>query len=84
MTNFKDKETVLIKCHICGGTMKLLKTSLPFKVYPTMTVIINNLPVIQCECCNAYIIDDPILKRVDEILDSVNADANLEVIEYYE
>ncbi len=49
-----------------------------------MTVIINNLPVIQCECCSAYTIDDPILKRVDEIMDNVNTDAELEIIEYYE
>ncbi len=64
--------------------MKLLKTSLPFKMYLTMTVIIKNLPVIQCECCSAHIIDDSVLKRVDEILDNVNTDAELEVIRYYE
>jgi YgiT-type zinc finger domain-containing protein len=69
---------------VCGGAMKSIKTGIPFKMCLTMTVIINNLPVIQCESCGAYIFDDLVLKQVDKILDNVNTDAQLEVIGYHE
>ena len=62
--------------------MKAIKTGLPFKMYLTMTVIINNLPVIQCESCSVYMFEDSVLKRLDKILDNANTDAELEVIEY--
>ncbi len=71
-----------MKCHVCGSKFKLAITDLPFKVGETTIVILKDLPVLQCEGCTEYLLDDPVLKRVDEILEKVDASAELEVIKY--
>jgi hypothetical protein len=38
--------------------------------------------VLQCENCGQYLIEDPVLKRVDEILAAVGGAAELEIIRY--
>ncbi|NOZ19883.1 MAG: type II toxin-antitoxin system MqsA family antitoxin [Planctomycetes bacterium] len=71
-----------MKCHICGATMKAAVTALPFKVSETSIVILKELPVLQCEGCSEYLLDDPVMKRVDEILMNADTTAELEVIRY--
>ena len=71
-----------MKCHTCGSKMKSIITNLPFKVNETTIVILKDLPVLQCDSCSEYLLDDPVLKRVDEILEKVDAAAELEVIKY--
>ncbi len=71
-------------CHVCGSAMEPVKTGLPFKMRNDMLVVIKNLPVFQCECCSACLLDDTVLKQVDKILDNVDTDAELEVIRYHE
>ena len=45
-------------------------------------VILKDLPVLQCNNCNEYLLHDPVMKRVDEILEKVDTAAELEVIRY--
>ena len=45
-------------------------------------VILRALPVLQCEGCTQYLIEDPVFARVEEILDRVGDDAELEVIRF--
>jgi len=71
-----------MKCHVCGSKMKSIITDLPFKVNETTIVILKGLPVLQCDSCSEYLLDDPVLKRVDEILEKVDTTAELEVIKY--
>ena len=71
-----------MKCHVCGSTMKSVITDLPFKVHESTIVILKGLPVLQCEGCMEYLLDDPVMQRVDEILDKVDIAAELEVIKY--
>jgi len=71
-----------MKCHVCGSKMKSIIADLPFKVNETTIVILKALPVLQCDSCSEYLLDDPVLKRVDEILEKVDAAAELEVIKY--
>ena len=71
-----------MKCHICGSRLKALITDLPFKISDTTIVILKGLPVLQCENCSEYLLDDPIMGRVEEILDRVDAAAELEIIRY--
>ena len=71
-----------MKCSICGAELKATRTDLPFKVRETSIVILKNLPVIQCENCSEYLIEDAVLRRVDEILAKVNTGAELEIIRY--
>ncbi len=71
-----------MKCHACGSKMKSIITNLPFKVNETTIVILKDLPVLQCDSCSEYLLDDPVLKRVDKIIEKVDAAAELEVIKY--
>jgi hypothetical protein len=62
--------------------MKAMVTDLPFKVSEVTIVILKSLPVLQCDSCSAYLIDDPVMERVEEILKKVDTAAELEVIRY--
>jgi YgiT-type zinc finger domain-containing protein len=79
---FEEKEETFMKCHVCGSNMKSVVTNLPFKVNETTIVILKELPVLQCKNCSEYLLDDPVMKRVDEILEKVDTSAELEVIKY--
>lgn len=59
-----------------------IKTDLPFKVGERTIVILKDLPVLQCENCQEYLIDDPTMKRVEGILSSVRGDSELEVVRF--
>jgi YgiT-type zinc finger domain-containing protein len=78
----EDKEEIFMKCHVCGSNMKSVITNLSFKVNETTIVILKELPVLQCKNCSEYLLDDPVMKRVDEILEKVDTSAELEVIKY--
>jgi YgiT-type zinc finger domain-containing protein len=42
------------------------QTDLPFKVSETTIVIVKALPVLECQRCAEYLLEDPVMKRVDE------------------
>lgn len=73
---------IIMKCHVCGSRMQSIITDLPFKVNVTTIVIMKELPVIQCDSCSEYLLDDPVLERVDAIIEKVDAAAELEIIRY--
>lgn len=79
---FKDEEETLMKCMSCGSTLIPIKTSLPFKVNETAIVILKELPVLQCENCVEYQIDDTVFTRVEELLASVDGATELEIIRF--
>ena len=71
-----------MKCHVCGSEMTRVQTDLPFKVSETTIVIVKALPVLQCESCGEYLLEDPVLQRVDAILEGADGRAELEVFRY--
>jgi YgiT-type zinc finger domain-containing protein len=71
-----------MKCSVCGSTLNLLITDLPFKVSDQTIVILKGLPVLQCNNCSEYVLDDSVMRRVEDILDRVDAAAELEIIRY--
>ena len=71
-----------MKCHLCGSKLEPLITDLPFKISDTTIVILKGMPILQCENCGEYLIDDSVMSRVEEILEKVSADAELEIIRY--
>jgi len=71
-----------MKCHMCGSKLKPLITDLPFKIGDSTIVILKGLPVLQCENCSEYLLDDAVMGRVEAILERVNAAAELEIIRY--
>ena len=71
-----------MKCRTCGSDMKSYPTNLPFKVNETTIVILKDLPVIQCNNCEEYLLEDQVMQRVEKILEKVDSSAELEVIRY--
>lgn len=71
-----------MKCTVCGAALRTTATDLPFKVNDTAIVILKSLPVLQCMKCPEYLIEDAVLRRVDEILAQVDGGTELEIIRY--
>lgn len=71
-----------MKCHVCGAKMTARITDLPFKLSETTIVILKDLPVLQCDGCNEYLLEDSVMERVEEILRQANSRAELEIIRY--
>ena len=71
-----------MKCAVCGGELRTATTDLPFKVNDATIVIVKGLPVLQCATCPEYLIEDDVLRRVDEILAKVEGGTELEIVRY--
>jgi len=71
-----------MKCHVCGSQMSPRVTDLPFKITDSGIVIVRGLPVVQCESCREYLIEDAVMERVDELLGAADKSAELEVVRY--
>ncbi|MBI5561759.1 MAG: YgiT-type zinc finger protein [Deltaproteobacteria bacterium] len=69
-------------CRIRGGRLDKVKTSLPFKLRQDSIVIIKGLPVLQCQNCNEYLMEDLVMEKVDNILDNTGKTAELEILDY--
>jgi YgiT-type zinc finger domain-containing protein len=44
-------------------------TDLPFKLSEKTIVIVKALPVLQCEGCSEYVLEDSVMQQVDAILE---------------
>jgi YgiT-type zinc finger domain-containing protein len=71
-----------MKCAVCGAELRTATTDLPFKVNDTTIVILRGLPVVQCGRCPEFLIEDEVLRRVDEILATVEGSTELEIVRY--
>ncbi len=71
-----------MKCHVCGSEMQPVRTDLPFKISETTIVIVKALPILQCERCSEYLLEDAVLQQVDEILEGADGRAELEIVRY--
>jgi YgiT-type zinc finger domain-containing protein len=71
-----------MKCHVCAGEIKPATSDIPFKLEANRIVICKNLPILQCDQCGEYLIEDTVMARVEEILEGVDAAAELEIVRY--
>ncbi|MBU1366903.1 MAG: YgiT-type zinc finger protein [Candidatus Omnitrophota bacterium] len=71
-----------MNCHSCGKKLEKVITDLPFKVRQDSIIILKKLPILQCENCNGYLIEDKIMGKVDCILSNVDRTAELEILSY--
>ena len=71
-----------MKCTVCGARMRAITTDLPLKLSEERIVILKQLPVLQCEACREYLIEDPVMARIDTLLARADSAAELEVIRY--
>ncbi len=69
-------------CRNCGGKLEKVVTDLPFKVKDNSIVIIKKLPILQCQNCNEYLIEDSVMEKIDYILDKIDKTAELEILRY--
>lgn len=71
-----------MKCYHCGGELERVITDLPFKISLRSIIIIKNLPLLQCQNCNEYLIEDSVMKKVDDILDNIDKNVEVEILSY--
>ncbi len=71
-----------MKCARCGDGLVSSTSDLPFKVSDTSIVILKGLPVLQCAGCPEYLLEDEVLRGVDEILSKVEGRTELEIVRY--
>lgn len=71
-----------MKCHVCGASLQSVVTDLPFKINEKTIVILKKLPVLQCANCADYQLEDDTMRQVELILEGVDADVELEIIDY--
>jgi YgiT-type zinc finger domain-containing protein len=77
-----EDEEEIMKCHVCGGEMRPIVTDLPFKVSRKTIVILKELPVLQCERCSEYMLEDRVLERVDVMIANVDEKVELKILEF--
>jgi YgiT-type zinc finger domain-containing protein len=71
-----------MRCRVCGGLLEPRLTDLPFKTGDASIVILRSLPVLQCPQCGETELEDATMRRVDQLLASVDASAELEIIRF--
>jgi YgiT-type zinc finger domain-containing protein len=71
-----------MKCHVCGAQLHRMVTDRRFKRTDKAIVIIQNLPVLQCENCTEYLLEDSAMAAVEEILGGLDEAAELEIVRY--
>lgn len=71
-----------MKCHVCGAELQATVTDMPFKTGARAIVILRDLPVLACGNCGQFLLEDPVMDRVETILARVQDGAELEVVHY--
>jgi len=71
-----------VNCHNCGGNFERVITDLPFKISQSSIIIIKRLPILQCQNCNEYMIEDAVMENVDCVLSNIDSTAELEILNY--
>jgi len=57
-------------------------TDMPFKLSATTIAILRDVPVLQCNQCGEYVIEDPVMERVEALLEKVDQKLELEIVEF--
>ncbi len=62
--------------------MRAEVTDLPFKLSDRSIVVIKELPVLLCQNCTEYALEDRVMAAVDQILDGADDASELRVVKY--
>ena len=71
-----------MRCYNCGENLEKIFSDMPFKVSNESVVIIKRLPILQCPNCQEYLLEDPVMQKVEEKLSNVSTTAELEILKY--
>jgi len=52
------------------------------QIKTALSYILKEVPVLQCESCTEYLLEDNVLQRVEKILVTVDPAAELEIIKF--
>jgi YgiT-type zinc finger domain-containing protein len=77
----EDKEEVM-NCHVCGSELKAAVTDMPFKVSHQTIVVLKELPLLQCANCGEFLVEDPVMARVEAILANIDREVELEIVRF--
>ena len=78
----KNSEDTMMKCHVCGERMAPTNSDLPFRLGPTTIVVLKQLPVLECVNCSEVSIEDPVMRKIDNLLEQTDDSTELAVIPY--
>ena len=67
---------------MCSGDLESQITDMPFELSSKSIAILKDLPVLQCDTCGEYAIEDPIMEKVDSLLGKVNQAVELEIVQF--
>ena len=79
---WENPEDAGMKCHVCGGRLKPSVSDFPFRLSPTTIVVIKRLPTLECADCAELSIEDPIMEKVESLLEQTDESTELAVITY--
>ena len=71
-----------MKCHVCGGNLQPGISDMPFKLDPKRIVILKDLPLLQCENCGEYLLEDRVMEAVERMFAKADESAELEILRY--
>jgi len=71
-----------MKCHICGGQMEKIQTDLPFKLDDHKILVMKDVPVEQCNSCGEFLIPDPVMEVLDNVIESTDKAVEIEIRRY--
>jgi YgiT-type zinc finger domain-containing protein len=71
-----------MKCHVCGTPMKPVVTDLPFRIDRLVVIILRELPLLECGKCSAYALEEMVMERVHEIVQSLASPCHLDGVRY--
>lgn len=71
-----------MKCHVCGGSMRSIRTDLPFKLDEHRIIVVKAVPVEKCAFCGEYTLLDVTMERVDDLIAAMDKSVELEVRRY--
>jgi YgiT-type zinc finger domain-containing protein len=62
--------------------MRRRTTDLPFKRSDRSIIVIKSMPVLRCDNCTEYSVEDPVMATVEQIIDAADEAAELSGITY--
>jgi len=71
-----------MKCHLCGTKLVSDTSDFPFKIGKKSILIIKDLPVLECPNCKEYLLEDPIMEKVEGFIKKVDEKAELEIVAF--
>jgi YgiT-type zinc finger domain-containing protein len=77
-----EDEEEIMNCHNCGARLTKVITDLPFKIRKKSIIILRNVPVMQCENCSEFLVEDEVMEKIDGIFAKIDSSVEVEILNY--